>query len=135
MDATAASATPERPRQLTCGAAAVLTALRGNDRPVAAQKVWTQLRAAGNRTGLATVYRALHALAAADLVHQFHHDTETTYRACDAGPHDHLVCRTCGRVQERRTSALHEQLSALAVEGFTAEDCLIEIYGRCSTCP
>lgn len=135
MRATAASPSPESGRRLTRGAVAVLALLRDHDQPVAAQALWTQMRAAGDRTGLATVYRALHALAAADLVHQFHHDTETTYRACGPGPHDHLVCRTCGRVQERRTSALHEQLSQLAEEGFTAEECLIEIYGRCSTCP
>ena len=113
----------------------MLALLDGHDRPVAAQELWTLIRAAGDLTGLATVYRAVHALTAAGLVHRFHHDTETTYRACGAGRHDHLVCRTCGRVQERRTGELEHQLTQLSQDGFTAEDCLVEIYGRCSTCP
>jgi len=99
------------------------------------QDLWTAMRASGDTTGLATIYRALHALTDAGLVHQFRRDTETTYRACDPGHHDHLVCRTCGRVQERRTGGLDHQLSQLSQDGFAAEDCLIEIYGRCSTCP
>ena len=93
------------------------------------------MRAAGEPTGLATVYRALHTLAAAGLLHQFHHDTETIYWACGPGPHDHLICRTCGRVQERHTDQLGEQIAQLSQDGFTAEDRLIEIYGRCCTCP
>lgn len=113
----------------------MLSLLDGHDRPVAAQELWALMRAAGDSTGLATVYRALHALAAAGLVHQFHHDTETTYRACGPGRHDHLVCRSCGRVQERRAAKLDPRLSQLSQDGFTVEDCLIEIVGRCSTCP
>ena len=132
---SASSPAPEKQQQLTRGAVAVLTLLGGSDRPVAAQELWRQMRAAGDRTGLATIYRALHALVAAERVHQFHHDTETTYRACGPGPHDHLVCRICGRVQERRANALRGRLSELTDEGFTADGCLVEIYGHCSTCP
>lgn len=116
------------------GAARVLSLLAEHDRPIAAQELWLQMRAAGDPTGLATVYRALHRLVTAGLVHQFHHDTETTYRACGPVRHDHLVCRTCGRVQERRTAEVNRQLAQLSQDGFIAEECLIEIYGRCSTC-
>ena len=93
------------------------------------------MRATGDPTGLATIYRALHTLTAAGLLHQFHQHSETTYRACDPGPHDHLICRTCGRVQERQTDQLEEQLTQLSQNGFTAQNRLSEIYGRCSTCP
>ena len=134
MASPAASQEPGEPAQLTRGTVRVFSLLGGHDRPIAAQELWAQMRAAGDTTGLATVYRALHALAAAGLVHQFRHDGETTYRACGPGHHDHLVCRTCGRVQERRTAELDRQLAQLSEDGFTAEDCLIEIYGRCSTC-
>lgn len=93
------------------------------------------MRAVGDPTGLATVYRALHTLAAAGLVHQFHHDSEMTYRACGPGRHEHLVCRTCGRVQEQRTTELDHRLSQYSQDGFTADDFLSEVYGRCTTCP
>lgn len=83
---------------------------------------------------LSTVYRAVEALEAAGLVTHAHlgHGAPT-YHAVDEEPHIHLVCRSCGAVQQesvrvalglagavRRSSGFHADLSHLAVHGWCA---------------
>jgi Fe2+ or Zn2+ uptake regulation protein len=80
------------------------------------------------------VYRALHALTGAGLVHEFRHAEETAYRACTPPPHDHLVCAGCGRVQERHLTGLEASLADLHREGFVVAGRRVEIYGLCPRC-
>jgi Fur family ferric uptake transcriptional regulator len=112
----------------------VLALLEGREIPVTAQQLYAELRDAGDHTGRTTVYRALHALADAGLVHEFRGTDEIGYRACTPAPHDHLVCAGCGRVQERHLTGLDESLADLKREGFLVASCRIEVYGLCPRC-
>ncbi|MDP3767209.1 MAG: transcriptional repressor, partial [Dehalococcoidia bacterium] len=64
-----------------------------------------------------------------------HHRGETCYRLCGDGHHHHLVCRSCGRVEDFATcdvSSLVEQL-ARSTE-YEIEGHWLEVYGQCASC-
>ena len=120
--------------RLVRNARAVLDVLRGRDRPLTAQELHTELRARGERTGLTTVYRYLHALAQIGQLHQFRADDHTAYLACDPTPHDHLICRTCGRIQQRHLDELDAYLAQIEHTGFHIAERRLELYGHCDRC-
>lgn len=122
------------PRRLTSRTREVLSLLAAGERPATAQDLHAELRASGAAPGLTTVYRALHVLADLDLVHEFTVEDATAYRACSSGVHDHLICRRCGFVRERRSSQIREWLSDLRRDGFVADGERIEVYGVCDRC-
>lgn len=107
--------------------------LRGRDHPVSAKDLWAQEHAAGYSTGLATIYRALHALTAAGIVHEFRHDDETTYRACGPECHDHLVCRACGRIQELHLPWRTHHFQQLLQDGFVADEYSVQVCSATRT--
>ena len=89
-------------RRETRQRAAVSAALDDVDSFVSAQDLHARLRAAGNRIGLTTVYRALAAMAGAAEADVLTADGQQVYRACGSGEHHHhLVCRRCGRAARR----------------------------------
>lgn len=125
---------PRRQHGLTDSARHLLAVLRGRDHPTSAKELWAQEHGAGHSTGLATIYRAMHALTAAGLVHEFHHEDETTYRACGPEHHDHLICRVCGRIQELHLPWHTHHLQQLIQDGFVADEFSVEVHGRCRSC-
>jgi Fur family ferric uptake transcriptional regulator len=129
-----------RPRLL------VLAALRDRRRPVTAQDLHRELKAAvrgpagpdarGETPGLTTVYRTLSALAGRGVLHCFHDGgAETAYRLCPPQHHHHLICRCCGQVQEQCPGAIRELVAELAdAQGFAVEDYYAELVGLCAVC-
>jgi Fur family ferric uptake transcriptional regulator len=121
--------------QLTPRARRVLATLTGREAPLTAHQIYVELRAAGERIGRTTVYRALHVLADAGLVHEFRGaGDETSYRACSLAPHDHLVCTGCGRVQELQLTGLDDSLTAVREAGFRVAGHRVEVHGLCPRC-
>lgn len=115
-------------------ARSVLDALRGRERPATALDLRDLLRVRGDRTGLTTIYRAVHALTDAGLLHAFRVNTETAYRACSPGPHDHLLCVRCGRVQEHTVLEAGALAGVTAMRGFLVSGRRVELYGTCQRC-
>ena len=99
-----------------------------------AQGLFIELRAHGQRVGLATVYRALHLLHDQGRVHEFPVDDGVGFLACALRPHHHLVCSSCGRVQESLPAELTEWVAQVEQDGFTVTTCTIEVRGICSRC-
>ncbi|MGN6751427.1 MAG: Fur family transcriptional regulator [Intrasporangium sp.] len=101
-----------------------------------AQSVHARLRDAGETVGLATVYRALQAMAEAGEVDVLRTDDgEAVYRACEPGHHHHLVCRSCGRTVEIEGPAVETWTDRVAAEhGFTEVTHSLEIFGTCAEC-
>lgn len=125
-----------RPRQL------VLAALRGRERPVTAQDLHRELAAwlhdsgASERApGVTTMYRALAVLAEHGVLHCFPQGRGVTaYRLCPPFRHHHLVCRSCGRVQEQPSGPTPDWVEALDTPGFAVEDYQAELVGLCAQC-
>jgi len=101
-----------------------------------AQEIHHVLRGRGERVGLSTVYRNLQALAAAEQVDTLRNeDGEVLYRRCGDTHHHHLVCRSCGRVEEIRGPAVERWAAKAADEhGYSDVAHTLEIFGVCPRC-
>lgn len=114
----------------------VLAELLREPNDLTAQQLHDRLRAGGGRIGLATVYRALDALVAADVVEPLSHFRDARcYRVCHDGHHHHLVCSRCHSIAELHECELEAPLArAAAAHGFLATDHDLEITGLCADC-
>jgi Fur family ferric uptake transcriptional regulator len=101
-----------------------------------AQDIHDALRHAGEKVGLATVYRTLQAMAEAGEVDVLQSaGGESVYRRCSTHHHHHLVCRTCGRTVEVTGPAVETWADAVAREHDFAEvSHSLELFGICADC-
>jgi Fur family ferric uptake transcriptional regulator len=88
------------------------------------------------RVGRATLFRTMKLLLDLNVVCRVRmEDGSLHYRLSTRGHHHHLVCRTCGRVEDFATcdvASLVDDLSrntAYEIEGHW-----LEVYGRCASC-
>lgn len=129
---------PSRPRRnATRQRAAIGEALDRAEGFRTAQELYDELRRAGARVGLTTVYRALQDLAAdgeIDVLHNSH--AELIYRRCGRGDHHHhLVCRSCGRSVEVEVPEVEAWARNVARRhGFTSATHTVEVFGVCRRC-
>jgi Fe2+ or Zn2+ uptake regulation protein len=125
---------PRLPGRLTRNAQALLAMLTGRERPATAYDLYGELRSGGHNTGLTTIYRGLHSLTEAAAVHEFRIGDQSAYLVCPAEPHEHLICRVCGRVQQQHLDAASRWQAVAADVGFQVVEQRIEFYGRCDRC-
>lgn len=112
----------------------VLGALQRSADFQSAQDVHAHLRTAGQKIGLATVYRVLQAMQEAGEVDALRNESgEVTYRNCESDHHHHhLVCRQCGRTVEVEGPTVEKwAASTAAAHGFTDVSHTVEIFGVC----
>jgi Fur family ferric uptake transcriptional regulator len=101
-----------------------------------AQQLHARMSAAGEKVGLATVYRALTAFADAGVIDSLpHSNAETCYRLCAEGHHHHLVCTNCHHVVELKDCRVDPWLKRAARrEDFVATGHRLEVTGLCAEC-
>ena len=124
-------------RRTTRQREAIARALGADDRFRTAQDLHEDLRRAGERVGLTTVYRALQQLADAGEIDALAKPSgEAIYRRCDSPHHHHhLVCRSCGRSEEIPGAEVEEWAKRTAqAHGFTSVTHVAELYGVCRPC-
>jgi Fur family ferric uptake transcriptional regulator len=98
--------------------------------------MYDDLRAGGDRVGLATVYRTLQAMTEAGELDVLRSDDgETLYRQCGPTHHHHLVCRSCGVTVEVEGPAVEKwAVRAADAHGFTDVTHVVELFGLCASC-
>ncbi len=103
---------------------------------LSAQQLYDDLRAGGDKIGLATVYRTLQAMAEAGEVDAVRTDDgETRYRKCGPRHHHHLVCRSCGLTVELDGPSVERWATKAAADhGFTEVKHVVELFGLCADC-
>lgn len=101
-----------------------------------ASQVHAELAAAGNRVGLATVYRTLQLFADAGEIDSVMTPAgEAAYRVCSESHHHHLVCRQCGATVEVDGPAVERWAAAVAAaHGYSALHHTLELTGLCPDC-
>lgn len=104
---------------------------------LSAEQIRERLEAAGTTVGLATIYRTLDLLLESGVVRDSAFGQR--YRRYEPrsaeGPHGHLICVRCGRVEEFTHERLERMLPIIADEhGFQAERHQVELYGVCREC-
>jgi Fur family ferric uptake transcriptional regulator len=115
---------------------AVVGVLRSFSDFRSAQEIHELLAGAGEKVGLATVYRTLAALVdAGDVDVLRNEDGEAIYRSCSDSHHHHLVCRGCGATVEVEGPAVERWTDAIAeAHGFAQVSHTLEIFGTCPRC-
>jgi len=85
---------------------------------------------------LSTVYRILEALDEVGLATHAHlHHGAPTYHSVGGDPHIHLVCQTCGAVEQRSVEvALSLAEAVRASSGFRVDLSHLALHGRCAAC-
>ena len=108
-------------------------------RHMTAEDVYKQLLADGLDVGLATVYRVLTQFEQAGLLIRHHFETgKAVFELNDEKHHDHLVCLTCGRVEEFYDPEIEKRQRTVALDrGFDLQDHSLALYAVCTkpACP
>ncbi|NBQ91702.1 MAG: ferric iron uptake transcriptional regulator [Betaproteobacteria bacterium] len=102
-------------------------------RHMTAEDVYRALLAEQADIGLATVYRVLMQFEQAGLLTRSHFESGKSVFELNQGQHhDHLVCLTCGRVEEFYDAAIEARQRAIAQErGFELADHSLALYAEC----
>jgi Fur family ferric uptake transcriptional regulator len=104
-----------------------------------AEDVFKALLADGSDIGLATVYRVLMQFEQAGLLTRSHFESGKSVFELDEGQHhDHLVCLTCGRVEEFFDAEIEARQRAVAESrGFALREHTLALYAECTkaACP
>ncbi|TQJ51269.1 Fur family transcriptional regulator [Phycicoccus sp. SLBN-51] len=133
---TETTTSPDSGRRPTRQRAAVASVLADVEEFRSAQELHALLREAGEKVGLATVYRTLQQMAADGSIDMLRTaEGEAVYRACSTGHHHHLVCRECGRTVEVEGPAVERWATKVSEEhGFRDVQHTLEIFGTCADC-
>jgi len=114
-------------------------ALTGSVRHLSAEDVYKALLTDNLDVGLATVYRVLTQFEQAGLLTRSHFDAgHAVFELNEGSHHDHLVCLTCGRVEEFVDAEIEKrQRQVAAAKGFKLQEHALALYGECQKpdCP
>lgn len=94
-------------------------------------------RSEDSRIGYATVYRTMKLLVEGGLVHERKFgDGYTRYElADDEAHHDHLICVSCGKIEEFEEPEIEQLQEKVAARyGFSVQHHKHELYGICRAC-
>ena len=112
---------------------------RSRVRHLTAEDVYKQLLADGLDVGLATVYRVLTQFEQAGLLMRHHFESgKAVFELNEGKHHDHLVCLTCGRVEEFFDADIEKRQTRIARErGFEIHEHALYLYAECTKprCP
>ena len=109
---------------------------RAEPRHLSAEDVFRVLVKEGSEIGLATVYRVLMQLAQAGLLTRCRFETGKAVFELNRGTHhDHLVCLSCGRVDEFYDAEIEARQREVArAIGFGLQEHALALYGLCAEC-
>ncbi|GAC1462924.1 MAG: transcriptional repressor [Candidatus Limnocylindrales bacterium] len=115
---------------------AIIAAALRRHRPFTAQDVVTELLPSG--VGRATVFRTLDQLVRIGVlgrVHGIDGEQCARYIPCAPEHHHHLICRSCGALEEIPAGGVEAGIRRIAAErGFTVLGHTLEIEGLCPRC-
>lgn len=112
---------------------------RAQQRHMTAEDVYKALLDENADIGLATVYRVLTQFEQAGLLSRNHFESgKAVFELNEGHHHDHLVCLTCGRVEEFFDPEIEQRQHAVAAErGFELQEHSLALYASCikKDCP
>ena len=106
---------------------------RATQRHMTAEDVFKTLLMADADIGLATVYRVLMQFERAGLLTRSHFELgKSVFELNEGQHHDHLVCLSCGRVEEFYDAEIEQRQRAVATaHGFKLQDHALSLYAEC----
>lgn len=102
-------------------------------RHMTAEDVYKALLTEDADIGLATVYRVLTQFEQAGLLSRNHFESgKSVFELNEGHHHDHLVCLTCGRVEEFFDPEIEERQHVIALQrGFELQEHSLALYANC----
>ena len=120
--------------RLTPQRRAVLDTIEASNGRFTALELFERARRASPHLGLATTYRTLELLRQTGSLHALSGDGRPAYVRCSPKHHHHLVCLSCGSVEDTELCANPSRRDLMRRHGFHAESHELEIYGTCKRC-
>ncbi|WP_286313454.1 ferric iron uptake transcriptional regulator [Turicimonas muris] len=108
----------------------------GKKRHMSAEEVYRTLVQEGEGVGLATVYRVLAQFEAAGILVRRTFDKDNAlFELNDNHHHDHLICVSCGKVEEFVDPEIEEKQKEISKKhGFGLVHHSMALYGLCADC-
>jgi len=108
----------------------------GEQRHMTAEDVYRVLLNHHSDIGLATVYRVLTQFEQAGILERSHFESgKAVYELNEGTHHDHLVCTSCGKVEEFYDAEIEQRQQNIAKDkGWTLQDHAMSLYGLCADC-
>ena len=109
---------------------------KAEQRHLTAEDVYRLLLAEQSDIGLATVYRVLTQFEQAGILNRNHFEVgKAVYELREDQHHDHLVCVSCGKVEEFLDAEIERRQHNVASNlGWTLQDHAMSLYGLCPDC-
>ena len=103
-------------------------------RHLTAEDVYKHLLTEGSDIGLATVYRVLMQFEQAGILARSHFESgKSVFELNEGTHHDHLLCLTCGRVEEFYDPEIEARQRQIAqARGFELQDHALALYAVCT---
>jgi Fur family ferric uptake transcriptional regulator len=112
---------------------------KSEQRHMTAEDVFKALLNENSEIGLATVYRVLMQFEQAGLLTRSNFESgKAVFELNEGQHHDHLVCLTCGRVEEFYDAEIEKRQRAVAhARGFELHEHALSLYAACTKkdCP
>ncbi len=107
---------------------------KGTQRHMSAEDVFKVLLNENLDVGLATVYRVLTQFEQAGMLKRSNFESgKAVFELNEGTHHDHLVCLTCGRVEEFFDSQIEQRQQQIANQhGFELQEHALSLYGVCT---
>lgn len=107
---------------------------QAEQRHMTAEDVYKVLLKDGSDIGLATVYRVLMQFEQAGLLSRNHFEAgKAVFELNEGKHHDHLVCVSCGRVEEFYDAEIERRQQQIAEErGYKLHDHALSLYVVCN---
>ena len=107
---------------------------KGEPRHMTAEDVFRILLLEHSDIGLATVYRVLTQFEQAGILERSHFESgKAVYELNEGSHHDHLVCTSCGKVEEFYDAEIEKRQNDVATaKGFVIADHALSLYAHCS---
>lgn len=115
---------------------AIVANLRSRKDHPTADMVFTDIRKEFPKISLGTVYRNLSLLVELGEVRKIATGTGAEHYDGNIHPHNHFICRCCGKVIDTNDFIDSDKIRNLASDGFDGriEACSIQFYGVCGEC-
>lgn len=122
-------------QKLTAQRQSILDMINRSDKHWDADDVAYALKEEGVQIGIATVYRGLAALADSGLIESIQLADKKRYERADKAHHDHLICTTCGSIEEFCKPEIEVLQDKVAEEReFTIQGHQLLLFGLCKPC-
>jgi Fur family ferric uptake transcriptional regulator len=108
----------------------------GGQRHMTAEDVFRVLLNDHSDIGLATVYRVLTQFEQAGILERSHFESgKAVYEINEGKHHDHLICTSCGKVEEFYDAEIERRQQMIAKDkSWILQDHAMSLYGLCGDC-